>query len=251
MLWAAGLIVEFLTPLVAWKVIGGTPVDREHIEERFGLFTIIVLGEAVIAVVAGTDVKDWAGDAVLVATFGFAGAVSLWWIYFDGLTPTDSALHSVRWRWSLLREKDYLFTNTLYIGRGCPWRCDFCYNSSPNFDARYRIAWREDADLEFALRRRGATIGQARAAVVVHPIRPAPWGVSLKQQRKVLFDALLYKKHPRAYRTLLRPRPPWHYYAAVLALFAATLAATAGAGRVATLALAVWLTVTVRCLPET
>lgn len=42
-------------------------------------------------------------------------------------------------RWDLIRDKAYLFTNTLCIGRGCPWRCDFCYNSSPNLDARYRI----------------------------------------------------------------------------------------------------------------
>lgn len=42
-------------------------------------------------------------------------------------------------RWELLRGKDYLFTNTLCAGRGCPWRCDFCYNSSPNIDARHRM----------------------------------------------------------------------------------------------------------------
>ncbi|MBA4387262.1 MAG: B12-binding domain-containing radical SAM protein [Verrucomicrobia bacterium] len=42
-------------------------------------------------------------------------------------------------RWDLIREKNYLFTNTLTIGRGCPWRCDFCYNSSENIDASYRM----------------------------------------------------------------------------------------------------------------
>jgi radical SAM superfamily enzyme YgiQ (UPF0313 family) len=42
-------------------------------------------------------------------------------------------------RWALLRNKNYLFTNTLCIGRGCPWRCDFCYNSSENIDAGYRM----------------------------------------------------------------------------------------------------------------
>lgn len=52
--------------------------------------------------------------------------------------PVDIA-HSPIPRWELLREKSYLFTNTLCIGRGCPWRCDFCYNSSPNMDARYRM----------------------------------------------------------------------------------------------------------------
>jgi radical SAM superfamily enzyme YgiQ (UPF0313 family) len=42
-------------------------------------------------------------------------------------------------RWELLRHKDYLFTNTLCIGRGCPWRCDFCYNSSANIAPGYRM----------------------------------------------------------------------------------------------------------------
>jgi len=86
------------------------------------------------------------------------------------------------------------------------------------FDERYRIAWREDADLEFALRERGARIGRAPGAVVVHPVRPARWGVSIAQQKKVVFDALLYKKHPRDYRASIRPVPPWDYYAATGAL---------------------------------
>lgn len=51
--------------------------------------------------------------------------------------PVDPASVPVP-RWDLLRRKDYLFTNTITAGRGCPWRCDFCYNSSPNLDARYR-----------------------------------------------------------------------------------------------------------------
>jgi low temperature requirement protein LtrA len=94
-LWAIGLAVEFATPLVAWKVIGGTPVDREHIEERFGLFTIIVLGEAVIAVVVGTDTKGWTTEAIVVATAGFIGAVALWWIYFD--FQAGAAVRPGRW----------------------------------------------------------------------------------------------------------------------------------------------------------
>lgn len=114
------------------------------------------------------------------------------------------------------------------------------------FDERYRMAWREDADLEFALRRRGTAIGRARSAVVVHPIRPAPWGVSLRQQRKVLFDALLYKKHPRDYRRAIRPHPPWHYYAAVVALGAAAGSAVAGQAILAAGAAAVWAAITAR-----
>lgn len=52
--------------------------------------------------------------------------------------PVDIASVPVP-RWELLKANKYLFTNTLRIGRGCPWRCDFCYNSAANIDARYRM----------------------------------------------------------------------------------------------------------------
>jgi radical SAM superfamily enzyme YgiQ (UPF0313 family) len=41
-------------------------------------------------------------------------------------------------RWELIAGKDYLYANTLCISRGCPWRCDFCYKSAPNFPGGYR-----------------------------------------------------------------------------------------------------------------
>jgi GT2 family glycosyltransferase len=86
------------------------------------------------------------------------------------------------------------------------------------FDERFRLAWREDSDLFFALEKRFSGLRYAPEAVVIHPIRPAPWGVSLRQQRKILFDALLYKKHPDLYRRLIRSSPPWRYYAIAAAL---------------------------------
>jgi radical SAM superfamily enzyme YgiQ (UPF0313 family) len=42
-------------------------------------------------------------------------------------------------RWDLLRGKNYLFTNTLVMSRGCRWRCDFCYGSSPNLAPGHRV----------------------------------------------------------------------------------------------------------------
>lgn len=121
------------------------------------------------------------------------------------------------------------------------------------FDQRFTIPWREDSDLLFTLLdqlRAGdqtqlqhnqlqqfpfipgqgwltqSTPGDhfnpklvyAPDAIVVHPIRPAAWGVSLKQQHKSFFNALLYKKHPELYRQWLSPVTPWHYYGIVLAL---------------------------------
>jgi hypothetical protein len=59
--------------------------------------------------------------------------------------------------------------------------------------------------------------------VVEHPVRPERWGVCLRQQKNVFFDALLYKKHPKLYRERILHAPPWDYYLIV----ALTLAAPA------------------------
>lgn len=86
------------------------------------------------------------------------------------------------------------------------------------FDERFRLPWREDSDLHFRLLESGARLASAPDAVVVHPVRPAGFGVSLRQQRKIMFDALLYKKHPRLYRERIRATPRWDYYAIVASL---------------------------------
>jgi glycosyltransferase involved in cell wall biosynthesis len=86
------------------------------------------------------------------------------------------------------------------------------------FDEQFTAAWREDSDLQFTLLEQGHRLHSCKRAVVMHPARPAPWGISLRQQRNNLFNALLYKKHPRLYRSRLQARPPWRYYAGVLAL---------------------------------
>jgi glycosyltransferase involved in cell wall biosynthesis len=86
------------------------------------------------------------------------------------------------------------------------------------FDERFRLAWREDSDLHFGLLAQGARIAREPRAIVVHPVRPANWGVSLRQQRKVMFDALLFKKYPRLYRERIRAAPRWDYYVIVASL---------------------------------
>lgn len=97
------------------------------------------------------------------------------------------------------------------------------------FDERFRRAWREDTDLYFRLTELVGPVAQAPQAVVVHPARKAPWGVSLSQQANAYFDALLYKEHPRRFRQVVRRRPPWRYYFIVVATLSAGVAALAGA----------------------
>lgn len=98
----------------------------------------------------------------------------------------------------------------------CVYRQDVLA-STGGFDERFTMAWREDSDLHFTLLERGCRLAHAPEAVVLHPVRPAPWGVSLAQQRKNRFNALLYKKHPALYRERVQPLPPWRYYAIVAA----------------------------------
>jgi hypothetical protein len=54
-----------------------------HIPERFGLFTIIVLGEALLAVVNGIADTHWHLASSFVAACCFGISASFWWIYFD------------------------------------------------------------------------------------------------------------------------------------------------------------------------
>ena len=114
------------------------------------------------------------------------------------------------------------------------------------FDERFTLPWREDSDLHFRLIERGAVVRHATRALVVHPVRAAGWGVSLAQQRKVLFDALLYKKHPRLYRQRIRRTPRFDYYAIVAALASALSGLALDSPIVAAAAAAVWLALTIR-----
>jgi GT2 family glycosyltransferase len=116
------------------------------------------------------------------------------------------------------------------------------------FDERFQLAWREDSDLHFRLLSMRARIARAPHAVVVHPVRPAPWGVSLFQVRKIAFDALLYKKHPHLYRQKIRATPRWDYYAIVATLLLAVLGAAAGAPMLAIAGAAAWCVLTLQMI---
>lgn len=65
------------------RIFERLPFHRSHLPERFGLFTIIVLGETVVSVTAASADIDWTLRAGLVALGGFATVACLWWIYFD------------------------------------------------------------------------------------------------------------------------------------------------------------------------
>jgi len=84
-LWAIGLLVDFATPITGIRHQRHLLPHLEHLPERFGLFTIIVLGEAIIAVVNGVAEMEWDGTSEITAALGFVTAFCLWWIYFENV----------------------------------------------------------------------------------------------------------------------------------------------------------------------
>ncbi|HEU5088401.1 MAG TPA: glycosyltransferase family 2 protein, partial [Roseiflexaceae bacterium] len=108
------------------------------------------------------------------------------------------------------------------------------------FDERFTTAWREDSDLQFMLMERGEGIVRAADAVVIHPVRPAAWGISIAQQRKSMFNALLYKKHPQLYRERIQPSPPWRYYMICGSAAASSVALAFGHRRASLAGMAMW-----------
>jgi low temperature requirement protein LtrA len=82
-LWGLGIAVEVVTPLIATPLMARVPLDARHILERFGLFTLLVLGESIVAVALGTLKVDWQLEASLTAVAGFVTVAALWWLYFD------------------------------------------------------------------------------------------------------------------------------------------------------------------------
>lgn len=112
------------------------------------------------------------------------------------------------------------------------------------FDPRFTLAWREDSDLHFSLLEHGFRIARAPQAIVVHPVRPAPFGAGMGMQRKILFDTLLYKKHPRLYRERIRAHPPWFYLSVTTLLLLALIAFAAGMSKIGICAGIGWLALT-------
>ena len=82
------VICELMVPYFAEKP-AGTTWHRDHIIERYGLFTIIVLGESLLALsnalVSTTDISLMDLEVHLLIAGGLLTVFSMWWLYFSEL----------------------------------------------------------------------------------------------------------------------------------------------------------------------
>jgi low temperature requirement protein LtrA len=76
--WVVGIVLAARSSRVG---LGLTPTDS--LVERFGLFTIIVLGEVVLGVVAGLSAADRDARTIVTGMLALWMGFGFWWIYFD------------------------------------------------------------------------------------------------------------------------------------------------------------------------
>jgi low temperature requirement protein LtrA len=84
-LWAVAIAIDLATPWVMRKEQARVPLDVSHLPERFGLFTILVLGESIAATVVGLSHVDWTGPATFSGVLALVVATAIWWLYFDNV----------------------------------------------------------------------------------------------------------------------------------------------------------------------
>ncbi|MEO8129386.1 MAG: low temperature requirement protein A [Bryobacteraceae bacterium] len=84
-LWTAALLIDFATPWLAVNHSVKFPPDAVHFPERFGLFTLILLGEFVACVMRGIESQEtWSPALASTAFASMAFAFAVRWWYFDG-----------------------------------------------------------------------------------------------------------------------------------------------------------------------
>ncbi|MBY6538381.1 low temperature requirement protein A [Rhodococcus sp. BP-349] len=100
-LWVARLALPDSVAVVSFVVLvaaeisvpvlsersGRTPLHGEHIAERYGLFTLILLGESLLAsataIVGGISEHDHTAELVGLAMATLVVVATMWWLYFS------------------------------------------------------------------------------------------------------------------------------------------------------------------------
>jgi low temperature requirement protein LtrA len=102
--YAGGLLcflIEWLVPMFAERA-GMTPWHRHHIVERYGLLTIIVMGEILLSVSHGFGYlfrDDFSAGIMVSALSAIVIVFSLWWLYFDDTEHLPKASYKRAFLW--------------------------------------------------------------------------------------------------------------------------------------------------------
>ena len=87
LLWAVGVAAILYSPISAQSrtLTERFPIDMEHLSERYGLLTIIVLGESFVKVLSylASSEHGIEPEYLLKGCFNLLITCCVWWIYFD------------------------------------------------------------------------------------------------------------------------------------------------------------------------
>jgi low temperature requirement protein LtrA len=110
-LWISAFLLEIAGIGIVYLVFDSIPVQVSHFPERLGLFTILVLGETILAVAAGTEQPDWFVRSGVTALGGFLIAVTMWWLYFNHFDERtiDRVLAAAAGDWLKMRERMLIY----------------------------------------------------------------------------------------------------------------------------------------------
>ncbi len=138
--WWIMASVELLIP--AWaEAASPTPWHAHHIAERYGLFTIIVLGESVLAatnaVRLGIEGSGFSPPLLGMIAGGLLIIFSLWWIYFG--KPAYRFLTSNRAGFIWGYGHYFVFASAAAVGAGLAVSVDYLLGTAP-IDARLAAA---------------------------------------------------------------------------------------------------------------
>ena len=77
--WTLGMCIYLLTPWVGRKrILSKAPLHTVYIPERFGSFTVIILGQIIASVVFGLESGNWYPSSVVTSVLAFALAILIW-----------------------------------------------------------------------------------------------------------------------------------------------------------------------------
>lgn len=119
-------LLEAMVPLWAER-FSPTTWHAEHIAERYGLFTIIVLGESILS--ASTAVQSGMADGAMtwplaaIALGGLMIVFSMWWMYFD--QPAHDLLTSVKAAFLWGYGHYFVFASAAAVGAGLAVAVDY------------------------------------------------------------------------------------------------------------------------------
>ena len=99
-IFAALWLAEFIVPYYA-ESHTQTHFHSEHIEERFGLLTIIVLGESVLASTNSfsTLIEHFSYDVLFVSIGCLFTLFGIWWLYFNNSVEHELRNKNIAFQW--------------------------------------------------------------------------------------------------------------------------------------------------------